>query len=61
VTVLEIVELILKLLTLVGLIGIAAGVLRRHIDGGEFPLYSALGFSAVAAALWIIVSLLLQP
>ena len=59
-TTLEIAELILKLLTLIGLIGIAAGVMRRQIDDGDFPLYPALGFTAVAGALWIIVSMLLQ-
>jgi hypothetical protein len=59
-TTLEIVELILKLLTLIGLIGIVAGVVRRRNDGDDFPLYPALGFTAVAAALWIIVSMLLQ-
>jgi hypothetical protein len=59
-TALEIAELILKLLTLIGLIGIAAGVTRRQIGDGDFPLYPALGFTAVAGALWIIVSMLLQ-
>ena len=56
----EIAELILKLLTLIGLIGIAAGVMRRQIGEGDSPLYPALGFTAVAGALWIIVSMLLQ-
>ena len=56
----EIAELILKLLTLIGLIGIAAGVMRRQMGDGDFPLYQALGFTAVAGALWIIVSMLLQ-
>jgi len=59
-TTLEIAELILKLLTLIGLIGVAAGVMRWQIGAGDFPLYLALGFTAVAGALWIIVSMLLQ-
>ena len=60
VTPFEIAEVILKLLTLIGLIGIAAGVMRRQFGEGDFPLYPALGFTAVAGALWIIVSMLLQ-
>jgi len=59
-TILEIAELILKLLTLIGLIGIAAGVMRSRSATETFPLYPALGFTAVAGALWIIVSMLLQ-
>ena len=59
-TILEIAELILKLLTLIGLIGIAAGVMRRQIGERDFSLYLALGFTALSGALWIIVSLLLQ-
>jgi hypothetical protein len=59
-TILEIAELVLELLTLIGLIGIAAGVMRRQMGDGDFPLYPALGFTAVAGALWIIVSMLLQ-
>jgi hypothetical protein len=59
-TILEIAELILKLLTLIGLIGIAAGVMHRQIGDGDFPLYPALGFTALSGALWIIVSMLLQ-
>jgi hypothetical protein len=58
-TALESLELILKLLTLIGLVGISVGIFRRRIDGGDFPLY-ALGFTALMAALWIIVSMLLQ-
>ncbi len=57
-TPLEIIELVLKFLTLVGLLGIVAGVSRRK-KGNDFLLYSALGFTAAAGALWIIVSLLL--
>jgi hypothetical protein len=60
-TPLETVEFILKLMTLLGLIGIAAGVIRRHISGRDFPLYPALGFASLAGALWIVASLLLQP
>jgi hypothetical protein len=56
-TPLEIAELILKLLTLIGLVGIAAGVARKHDN--DYPLYPALGFTAIVGALWIIVSLLL--
>jgi hypothetical protein len=59
-TTLEIAELILKLLTLIGLIGIAVGVMRRQIGDGDFPLYPALGLTAVAGALWIFVNMLLQ-
>jgi hypothetical protein len=58
-TALESLELILKLLTLIGLVGISVGIFRRRNDGGYFPLY-ALGFTALMAALWIIVSMLLQ-
>jgi hypothetical protein len=59
-TPLEIAELIFKILTMVGLIGIAAGVVHRYNGGEDFPLYPALGFTAMVGALWIIVSLLLQ-
>ena len=59
-TIFEIAELILKLVTLIGLIGIAAGVMRRQIGNGDSLLYPALGFTAIAGALWIIVSMLLQ-
>jgi cytochrome c oxidase assembly factor CtaG len=59
ITPLEILELIFKLLTVIGLIGIVVGVVRRRTNGDDFPLY-ALAFTAGAAALWIIVSLLLQ-
>jgi hypothetical protein len=60
-TSLETIELILKFVTLIGLIGIAVGVVRKHVDAEDFPLYPALGFTAVAGALWIVMSLLLQP
>jgi hypothetical protein len=60
-TLLETVEFILKLMTLLGLIGIALGVLRRYLTGKDFPLYPALGFAALSGALWIVVSLLIQP
>jgi hypothetical protein len=59
-TVLEIIELLLKLLTLIGLIGIIAGVMRRRQKPENSLLYRALSFTAVAGALWIIVSMLLQ-
>ena len=59
-TSLETAEVILKLLTIIGLLGIAAGVFRSYIDGNDSPLHPALGLTAVVAALWIIVSMLLQ-
>ena len=59
-TPLEIAAPILKLLTLIGLLGIAAGVMRRQIGEGDSPLYPALGFTALSGALWIIVSMQLQ-
>ena len=59
-TTLETIELILKILVLIGLIAIFAGVVRRRIDADDFPLYPALGFTALVGALWIIVSLLIQ-
>jgi len=60
-TVLEITEVILKLLTLIGLVGIAAAVLRKHLSGGSDSLVDiAFGFTAVAGALWIVVSMLRQ-
>jgi hypothetical protein len=60
-TPLETAEFILKLITLLGLIGIAAGVIRRNISGQDFPLYPALGLVALSGALWIVVSLVLLP
>jgi hypothetical protein len=60
-TALEITEVILKFLTLIGLVGIAAAVLRKHLSGESNDLVDiALGFTAVAGALWIIVSMLRQ-
>ena len=60
-TALEITEVILKFLTLIGLVGIAAAVLRKHLSGESDDLVDiALGFTAVAGALWIIVSMLRQ-
>jgi hypothetical protein len=58
-TPLEILEVIFKLLTLLGLIGILAGVVRRDRRDGSL-LYAALGFTAVSGALWIVVSFLKQ-
>jgi hypothetical protein len=60
-TALETIELILKLGTFIGLVGIAVGVVHWHVNAEDFPLYPALGFTAVAGALWIVVSLVLQP
>jgi len=59
-TPLETIEFILKLVTLIGLISIAVGVVRRHVNGEDLLLYPALGFTAVSGALWIVVSMLLQ-
>ena len=60
-TVLEITEVIFKLLTLIGLVGVAAAVLRKHLRGAPDSLVDiALGFTAVVGALWIIVSMLRQ-
>lgn len=48
------------LLSLIGLIGIAAEVVRRRSSREDSLLDAALGFTAVASALWILVSLLIQ-
>jgi hypothetical protein len=60
VTPLEIAQLIFELLTLVGLIGIAIGGVRKLRDPAGVQFYKAITFTAIASALWIIVSLLLQ-
>ncbi len=59
-TSLEIAEVIFKVLTLIGLVGIAVGAARKYFAEEEFLLYLALSFTAIAGALWIIVSMLLQ-
>jgi hypothetical protein len=60
-TSLEIAAVILKILTLIGLVGIAAGAVRSYFGGEESLLYATLGFTALSGALWIIMTMLLQP
>jgi hypothetical protein len=60
-TSLEIAAVILKILTLIGLIGIAAGAMHSYFGGEDSFLYATLGFTAMSGALWIIVTMLLQP
>ena len=60
-TSLEIAAVILKILTLIGLIGVAAGAVRSYFGGKDSLLYATLGFTAMSSALWIIVTMLLQP
>jgi hypothetical protein len=59
-TPLETLELIFKVLTLVGLSGIVAGALRSFFEGEDWLLYVALGLTGMSSAFWIITGVLLQ-
>ena len=59
-TPLETIQLILKFLTLLGLIGIAVGALHKLRDDEEFLLYASLSVTGVSAAIWIVVNMLIQ-
>ena len=59
-TPLEIAQIIFELLTLAGLVAIAVGGVLKIIDPESMPLYAALTFTAIVAAFWIAVTMLLQ-
>jgi hypothetical protein len=59
-TPLETLELIFKVLTLVGLFGIVAGAFRSFFEGEDWLLYVAIGLTGMSGAFWIIIKVLLQ-
>jgi len=59
-TPLETIQLILKLLTLLALIGIAVGALRKLGNHNGLLLYASLTVIGVSAALWIVINMLIQ-
>jgi hypothetical protein len=59
-TPLEIAQIIFELLTLAGLVAIAVGGVLKITDPESVPLYVALTFTAIVAAFWIAVTMLLQ-
>jgi hypothetical protein len=61
VTSLEIAQVIFELLTVAGLIAIALGGMRKiNYPESGLLLYKAITFTAIVAAIWVIVTMFLQ-